>query len=60
MSVLTNMMDEREGWAARHRMAVVRRSLTRIILDNALLITVGLLVYTRHQEVLGLIRTLLH
>ena len=58
MSVLTNMLDQREGWAERQK-AVFRRSWTRAVLENALLVAIGLVIYNHSDAAMGLIRTLL-
>jgi hypothetical protein len=53
MSVLSEIVGEREGWAARHR--EVRYSWTKTVIENAVLIAIGLLVYNHYDVILNMI-----
>jgi hypothetical protein len=59
MSVLRDTLDQREGWATKQRVAVVPHSRTKTVLENCLLVAIGLVVYNHHDAVMGLIRALL-
>lgn len=59
MSVLVQILREREGWANRNRGVAVRVSAIRAVAENALLIGLGILFFNHHEVILTFIKSLL-
>ena len=59
MSVLNNMVDQREGGAEKQRGAVIRHAWARTALENMLLLAIVLVVYNHYDAITGFISALL-
>jgi hypothetical protein len=60
MSVLRYIIEQRQGWAAKQRVAVIRQNWVVSFAQNALLVAIVLLVYNHHEAILALVRSLLY
>jgi hypothetical protein len=59
MSVLTELMNDRQAWSRQHRANLVRTNLLKV-LETLSVVAIGYLTYLFHREIMAFGQTLLN
>ncbi|MFC1498706.1 hypothetical protein ACFLS1_09605 [Verrucomicrobiota bacterium] len=59
MSILGNLMQERQKWSVHHKVIVVRNNFVKRLMPWMLMVTAGLLFYFYYAQILRLFDALI-